>query len=489
MENDSTINTKDEEASFETFRSDKFNALDHTLYDVITDTRLDKLSFNERLSIFDRWHEDMEFRELAYYHRYSLNGCGIERTVVDPANGKTTSMLNFASNDYLNMTQHPSVISAGIRALQRYGAGAGAACNASGKTKLKVDLENEIADTFGNERALVFNSGYSTNIGVLNALLRSNDVAIVDMYAHASLMDGVENKNKMFFIHNDMVSLESVLKRADRQYANKIVVVDGVYSMDGDIANIPEISALCKKYKALLLVDEAHAFGVIGKNGLGILDHFNMPPETIDILIGTLSKAVGSSGGFVTGGKKLINFLELACRTYFCTTGPFIASNAAALESIRIIKRDTERRNNLWKNVNYFRLKLKQSGFNTGNSQTAIFPIILADHNKVIEITRIMGNNGVQVCGIPYPLVPRRLTRVRMTVTSEMTFDHLNRGYTELCNAIDGYGASKPPPDSEVNETDAAIEYQQKVSKERQSILKADIVKKIMKLDSSDFIQ
>lgn len=486
MENGFTSNKNNEDASFEEFRSRKFNALEHTLYDVIADARLDNLSFNERLSIFDSWHEDMESRELAYYHRYALNGCGTERMVVDPSNNKTTRMLNFASNDYLNMTQHPSVINASIRALQHYGAGAGAACNASGKTKLKVELEKEIADTFGYERSLVFNSGYSTNIGVLNALLRSNDVAIVDMSAHASLMDGVENKNNMFFKHNDMTSLESVLKRADRQYANKIVVVDGVYSMDGDIANIPEISALCKQYNALLLVDEAHAFGVIGKNGLGILDHFNMPPETIDILIGTLSKAIGTSGGFVTGSKKLINYLELACRTYFCTTGPFIASNAASLESIRIIKQDTERRNNLWKNVNYFRLKLNQSGFNMGNSQTAIFPIIMADHNKVIELTRVMGNNGIQVCGIPYPLVPRRLTRIRMTVTSEMTIDHLNKAYTELCNAVNNYGVDTTI--QTVNDPNST-EYQQRISKERQSILRAEKLRGILKLDRSDFIQ
>ncbi len=433
------LNEKKENVSQEAFHTGKYNALDHTLYDVIADSRLDKLSFNSRLDIFDSWHEDVELRELAYYQRYATNGCCTERTVVDPASRKMIQMLNFASNDYLNMTQHPSVILAGIKALKQYGAGAGAACNASGQTKLKVDLEKEIADTFEMERALVFNSGYATNIGVLNALLRSNDVAIVDIYAHASLMDGVENKNKMFFLHNDMTSLESVLKRADRQYANKIVVVDGVYSMDGDIANIPEISALCKKYNALLLVDEAHAFGVIGKNGLGVLDHFNMPPETIDILIGTLSKAIGSSGGFVCGSKKLINFLELASRTYVCTTGPFIAANAAALESIRVIKQDTTRRKELWQNVNYFRLKLKQSGFNTGNSETAIFPIILADHNKVIELTRVMGINGVQVSGIPYPLVPRRLTRIRMTVTSEMTIQHLNKGYQVLCHAMDNY--------------------------------------------------
>jgi glycine C-acetyltransferase len=256
------------------------------------------------------------------------------------------------------------------------------------------------------------------------------------MFAHASIMDGVESRNKMLFKHNDMRSLETVLNRVNRQYTNKIVVIDGVYSMDGDIANLPEISGLCKKYNALLMVDEAHAFGVIGKDGLGILDHFNMPSNKIDILVGTLSKTIGSSGGFVTGKKELINYLKLASRPYFFSTAPFVASSAAALESIQIIREDRELKNNLWKNINYFRSKLNSSGFNTGNAETAIFPIILGNHNQVIDLTRIMGNMGVLTNGIPYPAVSRKQTRIRMTVTSQMTTQQLNKGYFELHRAI-----------------------------------------------------
>jgi len=463
MENSLISFKKNEDPSFELFRKTKIDAKKHNLYDALIDSRLDQLSLDERFKIFNGWHDDMVLKQIAHFQRVGLNGCDIERSIFDPSNGKTTQMLNFASNDYLNMSQHASVINAGVMALQQYGAGAGAGCNASGQTKIKSELEAEIADTFGNEKSLVFNSGYSTNIAVLNALLRSNDVAIVDMLAHASIMDGVENRNKLFFKHNDMHSLESVLSRADRQYTNKIVVVDGVYSMDGDIANIPEIAALCKKYNALLMVDEAHAFGVIGKNGLGILDHFNMPPETIDILVGTLSKAVGCSGGFVTGKKELINYMEFAGKPYLFSTGPFIASNAAALEAIQIIKHDTERRKNLWRNIDYFKLKVKRAGFNIGNAETAIFPIIFADHNKVLEVTRIMGNNGIQVNGMPYPIVQRKQTRIRMTVTAGMSLEQLDKGYTELCNAVEVYNADN----SVVRESNLSIEYQQNVSKER----------------------
>jgi glycine C-acetyltransferase len=381
----------------------------------------------------------MTLNHMISYQRYALDGCGTERTVFDQSVNTPVRMINFGSNDYLNMSQHPAVINAGIEMLQKHGAGAGAACNASGQTKVKLDLENEIADTLGYEKALVYPAGYMANTGVLSALLRKNDIAVVDMFAHASIMDGIESRNKMLFKHNDMRSLETVLSRVNRQYTNKIVVVDGVYSMDGDIARLPEISDLCKKYNSLLMVDEAHAFGVIGKDGLGILDHFDMPSNTIDILVGTLSKTIGCSGGFVTGKKELINYLKLASRPYFFSTAPFLASNAAALESIRIIRGDRERRDNLWKNINYFGSRINSSGFNTGNAETAIFPIILGSFNKVIDVTKIMGNQGVLTNSIPYPAVSRKQSRIRMTVTSDMTIEQLNKGYSELCSAINNH--------------------------------------------------
>lgn len=479
MKINSRHNLNGQDLSTALFRTTKFKVFEHTLYDVLSDSRLDHLTFLERFEILEGFLKDANLHQLDYYKKYSLNGCRTEQLVHSPATCKTTELINFASNDYLNMSQHPLVIEKSIEALLNYGAGAGASCIASGKTKIKVELEKEIADTFGKEKALVFTSGYSTNLGVLNALLKTKDVAIADLLCHSSILNGIENKNKMFFKHNDMASLENVLKRANKQYANKIVVVDGVYSMDGDIANIPEISALCKKYNALLFVDEAHGFGVIGKNGLGILDYFNLPPETIDILIGTLSKAVGSSGGFVTATEKIINYLELSCKTYLCTTGAFIASQAAALESIKIIKQDSKSRNNLWKNINYFRGKLNGSGFNTGNSETAIFPIILSDHNKVIETTKTMGMNGVHVSGVTYPLVSRKQTRVRMTVTAGMTEAHLDKGFEELKNAINNYLPYQPPEN--IVKEDTSNLYQQQIKRRRETLLKAKANKDLMK--------
>ena len=400
------------------------------------DPRLEKLSLDERFAIFNDFNEDADRNNYTINRRYSLNGSLTERDVFDPSVNQVVKMINFGSNNYLNMTHHPQVIEAAIRALETYGTGSGASCVTAGRTKVKSDLEQEIANTFGYDKALVYPTGYMANTGVLSALLRSNDIAIVDMFSHASIIDGTEGRNRLFFRHNDMSSLEKALVRASSQYANKIVVVDGVYSMDGDIANLPEIVGLCKKYGCKLMVDEAHAFGVIGKNGLGIADHFDMPSDCIDILVGTLSKAVGSSGGFVTGKKELINYLRFASRPYFFTTAPFIPSMAASLESIKIIKSDHQRRKNLWDNIHYFRSKIVSGGFNIGTAETAIFPIILGNHNLVMNAARIMGANGVLAVGVPYPAVTRKQTRIRMIVTAEMTKPQLDKGYNELCNAL-----------------------------------------------------
>ncbi len=426
-----------DEISFQLSDFGKIDSKKYTLYEVLFDPRLDKLGLDERFDIFNDFNEDADRNNFTINRRYSLNGAETERDVFDPSVNRVVRMVNFGSNDYLNMSQHPLVIDAAMRALETYGAGSGSSCVTTGRTKVKSDLEDEIADTFRFEKALVFPTGFMTNTGVLSGLLRSNDVAIVDMFSHASIMDGVESRNKLFFRHNDMRSLESAMVRANGQYANKIVVVDGVYSMDGDIANLPEISGLCKKYGCKLMVDEAHAFGVIGKNGLGMTDHFNMPAETIDILVGTLSKSIGSTGGFVTGKKELINYLRFASRPYFFTTAPFIPAMAAALESIRVIRSDKQRRENLWANIHYFKSKILEGGFNVGTAETAIFPIIIGNHNLVMNAARIMGANGVLAIGVPYPAVSRKQTRIRMIVTAEMTKAHLDKGYKELCNAIE----------------------------------------------------
>jgi glycine C-acetyltransferase len=471
MKKEYEIPGKNEKISFELTSKGAIDATLYTLFEVMINQNLDNLTIKDRLSIFNSWLEDLDARGLSYHRRIGKSACNTSREMFNPATGKTTTMVNFASNDYLNLSQHPAVINSAILALQKFGAGPGSPSNSSGHNQVKEDLENEIAETFNNESAMVFTSGFATNVGVLKAILRSNDVAIVDILAHASIMDGVEGKNTLLFKHNDMKSLESVLIRANRQYANKLVVIDAVYSMDGDIANLPEISALCKKYNALLMVDEAHSVGVIGKNGLGILDHYGMPSDSVDILMGTLSKAVGATGGYITGKKELINYCKVGSRSYMFSTAPCIASNAAALEAIRQIKQDASHIHKLHKNIDYFKAKLIEKKYNIGNTESCIFPIIFADHNKVLDVTRTMANNGVIVNGVPYPIVPRKRTRLRMTITANMTEDQLDKGFNELNNAVNAYenGEQTSPIVEENNE--ASMAYQQKISSERQSLL------------------
>lgn len=422
--------------TFERTENGLIDARKYTLYEVLLDPRLDSLDMDERQRLFYDFISDGNRLKYTANKKYAQNGAKTERILVDPETGQTAQLVNFASNNYLNLATHPKVVATAMEALEIFGAGSGSSCITTGRTRVKSELEQEIAQTFDYEDALVYPSGFMANTGVLQGLLRSNDVAIVDMYAHASIMDGVENRNKLLFQHNDMASLERTIKRADSQYANKIVVVDGVYSMDGDIANLPEIAGLCKKYRCKLMVDEAHAFGVIGKNGLGIADHFGMSNDVIDILVGTLSKAIGSSGGFVSGNKELISYLKYASRPYFFTTAPFIPSMAAALAAIRIIKSDASLRHQLWENIAYFKAKVLAGGFNIGAAQTAIFPIILGNHHLVMDTVAHMGQNGVLAMGVVYPAVSRKQARIRMNVTAEMTKEQLDKGYEVLCSSI-----------------------------------------------------
>lgn len=436
MTNSAIANLKINEFDFQRTKKGKIDATKYTLYEVLFDPQLNKLSWDERFKIFQEFNDDADRINYTINRRYSTNGPATECDIYDPAEEKIVKMLNFASNNYLNMTTHPKVINAAKEALEIYGTGSGASCVTTGRTKVISDLEQEIAETFEYDQALVYPTGYMTNTGVLNGILRSNDVAIVDMLAHASIIDGVENRNKIFFRHNNMRSLEEAIIKASSQYSNKIIVVDGVYSMDGDIANLPEIAGLCKKYNCKLMVDEAHAFGVIGKNGLGIADHFNMPASTIDIHIGTLSKAIGSSGGFVTGKKEIINYLRFGSRPYFFTTAPFIPAIAAALESFRIIKSDHLRREKLWNNIRFFRSKIRSGNFDIGPAETAIFPVILGDHHLVMKSAWKMGTKGVLAVGVPYPAVSKRQTRIRMIVNSEMNEEQLDKGYGVLLQTI-----------------------------------------------------
>lgn len=391
----------------------------YSLLEVLHDKRLDHLSFKQRHEIMNSFIAGTKAVQHYTYRRELLSPCDAEVIVKCNENGGMRSMINLASNDYLNLSTHPQLKKAAADAINRFGFGSGSAAMLAGTHSLHKNLEDKIAALYNRESAMLFTSGYGANTGVLRALLRETDVAICDRYAHASLMDGCAHTNQLFFAHNDMGSLKRALEKTGN-YNNKIVVIDGVYSMEGDIARLDEIGQLAHAYGAWVLCDEAHATGVIGPNGKGTEAYFGLEGK-VDIITGTFSKALGGVGGFVTGSNELINYLQIATRSYMFSTSLPIPAAAAMLEALDIIATGPALMKALWNNIHYFRNALQVMGFDTGHSETAIIPVIIGNDTLVKEMTRRLHQAGILVNAVPYPAVPKKLTRIRISLAANHT--------------------------------------------------------------------
>jgi glycine C-acetyltransferase len=360
------------------------------------------------------------------YKRVSLDGSGPVMRVVDPWTREEREMIYFASNDYLNLTRHPRTIAAGMRALEKYGTGAGSVPLLGGTLDIHMELEKRVAEFKGCEAAIIFTNGFGSNAGTVAALLGEKGVAILDMLVHASIIDGSNGKNIEFFKHNDMNSLEKVLKKVENKHKTKIVMVDGVYSMDGDIAHLDKIVELAHRYGALVMVDEAHATGVLGKNGRGTPEHFGIEGK-VDIVAGTFSKAVGVVGGFIASTREIITYLYFYARSYMFSTAQTPQTTASIIEALNVIEEEPELRQKLWDNIYYFRSGLKDIGVNTGNSETAIFPIIVGNDLKVKDMCKELHEAGIYVNPVLYPAVPRRLARLRFSLMATHKKEHLDK--------------------------------------------------------------
>lgn len=385
----------------------------------------------ERASLFMDYATYMINRKHCYYRRVALNRSGSVRTISDDHTGQKKEMIYLASNDYLNLTNHPRTIKAGIEGIKKYGTGAGGVPLLGGTLDLHIELENKVAKFKSCEKAILYSSGFGSNCGALLALLQPKDVAILDMYAHASIVDGCKNTNVEHFRHNNMESLEKVLAKCKDRYRTKMVIVDGVYSMDGDIAPLDKIVELARAYNAYVMVDEAHATGVIGKNGRGTPEHFDIEGK-VDIVAGTFSKALGGVGGFIAANKELIELLHYYSRTYMFSTAPTPQVVASLIAAIDVIEDEPELRQKLWKNINYFKKNLLKLGFNIGNSETAIFPIIVADSYKVKEACKLLHERGIYINPVLYPAVPKRLERIRISLMSSHTQEQLDTTLNNL---------------------------------------------------------
>lgn len=369
------------------------------------------------------------------YKRVSLTGSAAIRQVKDKYTGDNREMLYFASNDYLNLTNHPRVKEAGIQAIKKYGAGAGSVPLLGGTTDLHIELERKIAKFKGCEEAIIYTSGYGSNSSSLLSMLTDKDLAIVDMLAHASLIDGCKNTNVKFFKHNNVEALELILMRNKNSYRTLLVVIDGVYSMDGDIAHLDQIVEVAKHYGAYVMIDEAHSTGVLGKNGRGTPEYFNLSGK-IDIVSGTFSKALGGVGGFVASNSDLINLLHFYSRGYMFSTAMAPQVVGSLITAIDVIEQEPHIREQLWNNIYYFKKELLGLGFNIGMSETAIFPIIIGNDLLTKEICRELNEMNIYVNPVLYPAVSKRLSRIRLSIMSEHTKEHLDT----VLNALEYLG-------------------------------------------------
>ena len=349
-------------------------------------------------------------------------------------------ILLFASNDYLGLAMHPEVIRASVEATQRFGAGAGAARLVSGSLPPHQELESALAQFKGTEAALSFSSGYLANIGAIPALIGRDGLILADRLCHASLLDGCRLSAADFRIyrHNDTEQLQSLLA-ARRQARRTLIVTDGLFSMDGDLAPLPELSRLAQTYGADLYVDDAHGTGVMGAHGRGTAEHFGLE-ASIPFQMGTLGKAFGSSGAYLAGPSSLIRYLMNTSRSFIFTTAPPPSSAAAVTAALRVIQREPERRARLWANRERLFSGLTRLGFTLSPSVSPIMPILIGNPEIALSFAEHLLTEGLYAPAIRPPTVPAGTSRIRVTVTSEHTPSHIDQALASFQRAGQSVG-------------------------------------------------
>lgn len=342
------------------------------------------------------------------------------------------NVLMFGSNAYTGLTAHPRVIEAAAKALYKYGTGCAGSRFLNGTLDLHVQLEKELAKFVGKEEALCFSTGFTVNSGVIACLTGRDDYIICDDRDHASIVDGrrLSFSKSLKYKHNDMEDLECQLKKC-KPDAVKLIVVDGVFSMEGDLANLPEIVRLKKKYNASILVDEAHGLGVFGKEGRGVCDHFGVTDD-VDLIMGTFSKSLASIGGFIAGDKDTINYLRHTCRTYIFSASNTPAATAAAMEALHIIRREPERMEKLWRVTNYALTRFREEGFEIGETESPIIPLYVRDVDKTFVVTKMAFDAGVFINPVIPPACAPQDTLVRFALMATHTEEQVERGVQAL---------------------------------------------------------
>ena len=341
-------------------------------------------------------------------------------------------VLMFGSNAYTGLTGDERVIAAAHKALDKYGSGCAGSRFLNGTLDLHIQLEKELAEFENKDEALCFSTGFSVNAGVIPAIVGRGDYIICDDRDHASIVDGrrLSFATQLRYKHNDMEDLERVLQKLPYE-AIKLIIVDGVFSMEGDLAKLPEIVELKRKYNGSLMVDEAHGLGVFGKQGRGVCDHFGLTDE-VDMIMGTFSKSLASIGGFIAADKDTINYLRHTCRTYIFSASDSPAATAAALEALHILKEEPERLDHLWDITNYALRRFREEGFEIGDTESPIIPLYVRDINKTFEVTKLAFEAGVFINPVIPPACAPQDTLVRFALMANHTKEQVERGVQSL---------------------------------------------------------
>jgi 8-amino-7-oxononanoate synthase len=331
--------------------------------------------------------------------------------------GNSYKMLS--SYDYMGLIGHPFIENAAIEAILNFGTGSGGVRLLTGTNKLHLELEKTFAKFKGTEASATFSSGYNANLAVISMLMDTKDIVLVDSKIHQSTIDSCKLSGVSYrrFEHNDPNSLEKLLKRYSST-KKVLIITEGMFSMDGDICNLPPIVELKNKYGAFLMIDEAHSLGVLGKNGRGVDSHFNIPPQEVDIFVGSFSKGVPANGGFVAGTKELVILMQHASTPYIFSASQSPSTVASILATIQVMKNEPERFDRLWENTYYFKSELNKMGYNTGVSTSPIIPVILGSDATALGFSRKLFDHGIIATPVIFPAVPKNEARLRLCVTA-----------------------------------------------------------------------
>jgi 8-amino-7-oxononanoate synthase len=356
-----------------------------------------------------------------------------DQDTVVTINGK--QVLMFGSNSYLGLTNHPRLKEGAIKAIEKYGTGCAGSRFLNGTLDIHLELEERLAKLVNKEEALIYATGFTVNSGVVPAITGREDYLIFDEFDHASIIEGkrLSFSKQLKYRHNDMDALERVLKKCEPDKL-KVIVVDGVFSMEGDVAPLPEIVALSKKYNASIMVDEAHSLGVFGKNGAGVCEHFGVSQD-VDLIMGTFSKSLGTIGGFIAADKNIINYLKHNSRTLIFSASITPASTGCVLAALDVMAEERWRQQALWDNTHRAKAGFLKAGFEIGPTETPIIPLYVRDNNKTFMLTRMLMDAGVFVNPVVSPAVRSEDSLIRYSLMATHTFEQIDESIVKISSA------------------------------------------------------